>query len=127
MSFVSGVFVVYQGRLSAAEHGKFASDMQQAAQLRLLSDLKAIKSEVCTCLRLASEFAWIADDAALESISPSFLAVFCLSVLLQPPEGCSASPVSEDNLYLWAATIFGPEVRVLSGCEAAQPCRSTNP
>lgn len=27
----------------------------------------------------------------------------------QPPAGCSASPVSEDNLYVWAATIFGPE------------------
>lgn len=28
----------------------------------------------------------------------------------QPPEGCSASPVSEDNLYHWTAQIFGPEV-----------------
>lgn len=42
-----------------------------SSQLRLLSDLKAIKQE--------------------------------------PPEGCSASPVSEDNLYIWNASIFGPE------------------
>lgn len=31
------------------------------------------------------------------------------SIKQEPPEGCSASPVSEDNLYVWAATIFGPE------------------
>mmetsp|Transcript_4947 Transcript_4947/g.7690 ORF Transcript_4947/g.7690 Transcript_4947/m.7690 type:complete len:154 (+) Transcript_4947:209-670(+) len=27
----------------------------------------------------------------------------------EPPEGCSASPLSEDNLYVWGATIFGPD------------------
>lgn len=26
-----------------------------------------------------------------------------------PPEGCSASPYCEDNLYTWGATIIGPE------------------
>eukprot|EP00899_Mesostigma_viride_P003559 jgi/Mesvir1/13203/Mv06162-RA.1 len=26
-----------------------------------------------------------------------------------PPEGCSASPASEDNLFVWSATIFGPD------------------
>merc|ERR1711916_345924 len=26
-----------------------------------------------------------------------------------PPEGCSASPVSDNNLLLWEATIFGPD------------------
>jgi len=26
-----------------------------------------------------------------------------------PPEGCSASPVSEDNMYIWNASVFGPE------------------
>lgn len=25
-----------------------------------------------------------------------------------PPEGCSASPASEDNLYVWSASICGP-------------------
>eukprot|EP00741_Cyanophora_paradoxa_P008302 tig00001286_g8031.t1 len=27
----------------------------------------------------------------------------------EPPEGCSASPISDDNLYIWSATIFGPD------------------
>mmetsp|Transcript_35534 Transcript_35534/g.49329 ORF Transcript_35534/g.49329 Transcript_35534/m.49329 type:complete len:156 (+) Transcript_35534:197-664(+) len=27
----------------------------------------------------------------------------------EPPDGCSASPQSEDNLYVWSATIFGPD------------------
>eukprot|EP00873_Tetraselmis_striata_P011585 jgi/Tetstr1/431849/TSEL_021340.t1 len=27
----------------------------------------------------------------------------------EPPEGCSASPMSEDNLFVWSATIFGPD------------------
>eukprot|EP01125_Pyxidicula_operculata_P013034 TRINITY_DN42_c0_g1_i3.p1 TRINITY_DN42_c0_g1~~TRINITY_DN42_c0_g1_i3.p1 ORF type:complete len:117 (-),score=13.04 TRINITY_DN42_c0_g1_i3:251-601(-) len=26
-----------------------------------------------------------------------------------PPEGVSAAPTGEDNLYVWDATIFGPE------------------
>ncbi|ERN10429.1 hypothetical protein AMTR_s00026p00201870 [Amborella trichopoda] len=45
--------------------------MASSAQLRLMSDLKAITSE--------------------------------------PPEGCSASPHSEENLFVWSATIFGPD------------------
>jgi ubiquitin-conjugating enzyme E2 A len=27
----------------------------------------------------------------------------------EPPDGCSASPQSEDNLYVWSATVFGPD------------------
>lgn len=27
----------------------------------------------------------------------------------EPPEGCSASPLSEENLFVWSATIFGPD------------------
>ena len=27
----------------------------------------------------------------------------------EPPEGASASPLSENNLFVWGATIFGPE------------------
>ncbi|GBG90487.1 hypothetical protein CBR_g50833 [Chara braunii] len=42
-----------------------------SAQLRLMSDLKAIRQE--------------------------------------PPEGCSASPVNDDSLFVWSATIFGPD------------------
>lgn len=26
-----------------------------------------------------------------------------------PPQGCSASPASDDNLFIWTATIFGPD------------------
>mmetsp|Transcript_2964 Transcript_2964/g.10698 ORF Transcript_2964/g.10698 Transcript_2964/m.10698 type:complete len:153 (-) Transcript_2964:227-685(-) len=26
-----------------------------------------------------------------------------------PPEGCSASPYSDDNMLIWTATVFGPE------------------
>ncbi|KAH7404572.1 hypothetical protein KP509_15G032400 [Ceratopteris richardii] len=42
-----------------------------SAQLRLMSDLKAICNE--------------------------------------PPEGCSASPHCDENLFVWNATIFGPD------------------
>ena len=41
-----------------------------SAQLRLMSDLKSIKSE--------------------------------------PPAGCSASPISDDSLFVWGASILGP-------------------
>ena len=27
---------------------------------------------------------------------------------MEPPEGCSASPLSDDNLYVWGASILGP-------------------
>lgn len=27
----------------------------------------------------------------------------------EPPEGCSASPCSDENLFVWGATIFGPD------------------
>lgn len=31
------------------------------------------------------------------------------SIKQEPPGGCSASPSSDDNLFVWTATIFGPE------------------
>ncbi|CAL9002040.1 unnamed protein product [Prunus brigantina] len=31
------------------------------------------------------------------------------TIISEPPEGCSASPLSDDNLMVWSATIFGPE------------------
>ncbi|CAB4314431.1 unnamed protein product [Prunus armeniaca] len=31
------------------------------------------------------------------------------TIASEPPEGCSASPLSDDNLMVWSATIFGPE------------------
>ncbi|KAL5707226.1 E2 ubiquitin-conjugating enzyme [Ranunculus cassubicifolius] len=31
------------------------------------------------------------------------------SIISEPPEGCSASPSSDENLYVWSATIFGPD------------------
>eukprot|EP00170_Pyropia_yezoensis_P004117 contig_16994_g4128 len=30
------------------------------------------------------------------------------AMMQEPPEGCSASPLSEENLFVWGATIFGP-------------------
>mmetsp|Transcript_493 Transcript_493/g.1515 ORF Transcript_493/g.1515 Transcript_493/m.1515 type:complete len:153 (-) Transcript_493:410-868(-) len=30
------------------------------------------------------------------------------SIRNEPPEGCSASPVSDDNLFVWSASVFGP-------------------
>ena len=41
-----------------------------------------------TCLRLMSD---------LKAISSC------------PPEGCSASPTSDDNLFVWSASVFGPD------------------
>mmetsp|Transcript_3567 Transcript_3567/g.10944 ORF Transcript_3567/g.10944 Transcript_3567/m.10944 type:complete len:316 (+) Transcript_3567:93-1040(+) len=31
------------------------------------------------------------------------------SIRVEPPEGCSASPHSDDNLFVWSATICGPQ------------------
>lgn len=31
------------------------------------------------------------------------------SISQEPPEGCSASPTSDDNLFVWTATVFGPD------------------
>ncbi|RZC66226.1 hypothetical protein C5167_009916 [Papaver somniferum] len=31
------------------------------------------------------------------------------SIINEPPEGCSASPLSDENLFVWSATIFGPD------------------
>ncbi|XP_048431711.1 ubiquitin-conjugating enzyme E2-16 kDa isoform X2 [Pyrus x bretschneideri] len=31
------------------------------------------------------------------------------TIINEPPEGCSASPLSDDNLMVWSATIFGPD------------------
>eukprot|EP00695_Tsukubamonas_globosa_P000841 TRINITY_DN1773_c0_g1_i1.p2 TRINITY_DN1773_c0_g1~~TRINITY_DN1773_c0_g1_i1.p2 ORF type:complete len:142 (+),score=1.16 TRINITY_DN1773_c0_g1_i1:94-519(+) len=30
------------------------------------------------------------------------------SMRTEPPEGCSAAPMSDENLFVWNATIFGP-------------------
>eukprot|EP00164_Ancoracysta_twista_P002274 GFYU01003009.1.p1 GENE.GFYU01003009.1~~GFYU01003009.1.p1 ORF type:complete len:153 (+),score=31.56 GFYU01003009.1:129-587(+) len=30
------------------------------------------------------------------------------NIRTEPPEGCSSSPLSDDNLFVWEATIFGP-------------------
>eukprot|EP00775_Hariotina_reticulata_P010947 gene10947-11101_t len=55
-----------------------------AAQLRLMSDLRAIKQEP--------------PEASGEIFLPRLIA-----------GSYNASPVSDDNLYVWNATIFGPE------------------
>jgi len=31
------------------------------------------------------------------------------SICTDPPEGCSASPTSDTNIYIWRASIFGPQ------------------
>lgn len=31
------------------------------------------------------------------------------AIQADPPSGCSASPATEDNLFLWNATIIGPD------------------
>ena len=69
------------------------------AMLRLMSDLKAIKQEPpevgCRCM----------------GITHLCLRRFGLTppMPLPPLQGCSASPASDDNLFVWNATIFGPD------------------
>lgn len=31
------------------------------------------------------------------------------SIKQEPPEGCSASPISDDNMFVWNATLVGPQ------------------
>lgn len=33
----------------------------------------------------------------------------------EPPEGCSASPADDSNLFVWHATIFGPDDTIWEG------------
>ena len=41
---------------------------------------------------------------------------------LPPPQGCSANPVNEDNLYVWAASVFGPDETPFEGvCGGCRP------
>ena len=34
-----------------------------------------------------------------------------------PPDGASASPTREDDLFEWSATIFGPDETPWEGCQ----------
>ena len=46
------------------------------------------------------------------------------AILEDPPAGVSASPVTEDNLFTWNATIVGPEESPWEGAARAAPTRS---
>jgi ubiquitin-conjugating enzyme E2 A len=37
------------------------------------------------------------------------------AIKTEPPDGCRASPHSEDNLFVWSATIFGPDETAWEG------------
>ncbi|CAK9212540.1 hypothetical protein BDL97_18G047700 [Sphagnum fallax] len=37
------------------------------------------------------------------------------SIRQEPPEGCSASPHGDENLFVWGATIFGPDETAWEG------------
>ena len=37
------------------------------------------------------------------------------AIKTEPPDGCSASPHSDDNLFVWSATIFGPDETAWEG------------
>mmetsp|Transcript_2019 Transcript_2019/g.7858 ORF Transcript_2019/g.7858 Transcript_2019/m.7858 type:complete len:86 (+) Transcript_2019:214-471(+) len=40
------------------------------------------------------------------------------AIKTEPPDGCSASPHSDDNLFVWSATIFGPDETAWEGAGA---------
>jgi hypothetical protein len=44
-----------------------------------------------------------------------------------PPSGCSASPVSEDNLFQWNATIIGPDESPWEGASHREGARGGSP
>lgn len=59
-------------------------------------------------------------DSAASSASSVRTAVARLSSDLRslqadPPAGCSASPMSEDNLFVWNATVVGPDETAWEG------------
>ncbi|GBF97895.1 ubiquitin-conjugating enzyme E2-like [Raphidocelis subcapitata] len=51
------------------------------------------------------------------SASPAMLRLMTdlRDVKTSPPEGCSASPISEDDLFNWEATILGPSETPFDG------------
>lgn len=49
------------------------------------------------------------DSAAAVRMATLRLASDLKAIQNDPPAGCSASPVTEDNLFLWNATIIGPD------------------
>ncbi|KAK4537591.1 hypothetical protein CDCA_CDCA13G3616 [Cyanidium caldarium] len=50
-----------------------------------------------------------ADQVASSRSSRLRLAADLRAMAQDPPDGCSAAPVSEDNMYVWWATVIGPE------------------
>lgn len=87
-----------------------------SSQLRLLSDLKAIKQEPPEgCVATACMQTCMHARHRPHGVCNSSSNRRCAD-LARPPcprycihDRCSASPVSEDNLYIWNASIFGPE------------------
>ena len=86
--------------------------------LRLMSDLRAIKQEPPEARR--------AHTRRRRPLSV-VRRVTCVTTAMRPPlpaQGCSASPHSEENLFVWGATIFGPDE---TPWEARAPCRHAAP
>lgn len=50
------------------------------------------------------------------------------AIQTEPPDGCSASPHSDENLFVWSATIFGPDETAWEGeSPSAAPFPKTPP
>ena len=93
---------------------------QSAATLRLMSDLREMQKDAPEVGCGKNVFQ---DRGCRQpTVSPrSFFGTPCFlnQRPLFSPQGASAAPMSEDNIYLWNATIFGPsdtpwEVRPLA-------------
>eukprot|EP00959_Pyramimonas_sp_CCMP1952_P395394 8284973-Pyramimonas_sp.AAC.1 len=78
-----------------------AGTVHTASSLRLMSDLKAIRQEppeVCARSLVYSRFSPASGLRFAQLCQP-----------LHVSQGVSASPQSDENLYVWSATIFGPD------------------
>lgn len=76
-----------------------------AARLRLMTDLKLMRQEPPEVRLLPFR------RGAVRPSVPKLVLTLrsrVLGIILQTLKGCSASPMSEENLFVWSATIFGP-------------------
>ena len=53
--------------------------------------------------------------AALPSAASLRLMSDLKAISNSPPEGCSASPCSDENLLIWSASVFGPDETAWEG------------
>lgn len=79
------------------------------AVLRLMSDLKALNSEPPAVRGKAGKPVCLLRRQHMAPLTSTHTRSSRTALVAGLPQGCSASPVSDDNVFEWDATVIGPE------------------